>query len=335
MMPSRRGWVLLLGLALIIGFPLIAHLLDDPFLLTIGTRVLIYGIAVIGLDLLIGYAGLVSFGHAAFFGLGAYTVGILAHHSGEDTALPFLPWEWLGTLDGLVQFPLAMIVAGLFALVIGALSLRTSGVFFIMITLAFAQMLYHFMISLPTYNGEDGLTLMERSRLPGLDLYDDLHFYYLTAGLLILVALFVRRLVLSPFGMVIQAGRQNDNRLISLGIPLTRYRLTAFVISGSLTGLAGALVANQLDFVGPSLMHWTRSGEFMVMAILGGMGSVYGAPLGVAVLLGLEEVFGGFTEHWSLYLGAILLAVVLFARRGIYGWLVGPERSKKTERDHD
>lgn len=324
---TRYRLVVLSGLVGLLSFPLVAFLLDDPFLIVLATRILIYAIAVAGLDLIIGFGGMVSFGHAAFFGLGAYTVGILSHHALDSSPLPFLPFAWGGTLDGLVQFPLAVAVAAAFAGVIGALSLRTSGVFFIMITLAFAQMLFLFFVSLPTYNGEDGLNIWERSRFPFLDLYDDHHLYYFAAGLLIAVIWLLRRVVNSRFGMILRAGKQNDRRLITLGVPVNRYRLAAFVLAGAIAGLSGALAANLLEFAGPGMMHWTRSGEFMVMVILGGMGSIYGAFAGAVVLLGLEEALTGVTEHWALFLGPVLILVVLLARAGIFGLLAGRDPS--------
>lgn len=320
---TRYRIVVLAGLVLLAVFPFIANALGDPYLTVQATRIVIYAIAVAGLDLIIGFAGLVSFGHAAFFGLGAYAVGILAHHAMDDTTVPFLPFAWHGSLDGLVQFPVAILVAALFAALIGALSLRTTGVFFIMITLAFAQMLFHFFVSLPTYNGEDGLNIWERSRFPGLDLYNDFHLYYLSALLLVAVIWLLRRLVNSRFGMVLRAGKQNEQRLVALGVPVKRYRLAAFTIAGAIAGLSGALNANLVEFVGPSMMHWSQSGEFMVMVILGGMGSIHGALVGAVVLLGLEETLSDITEHWALFLGPILILVVLFARKGVFGFLAG------------
>ncbi len=316
---DRRRWVIFVGFLLLAALPAIAVWVDNPFLLTFATRVLIYAIAAAALDLIVGYGGLVSLGHAAFFGIGAYTVGILTHHASEGTAIPFLPGAWSGSLSAFVQFPLAILAAGGMAAAIGALCLRTRGVFFIMITLAFAQMLYFFMISLPTYGGEDGLNIWDRSTLPGLDLYDDTTLYYVTFGFLIGSLWLLRKIVRSRFGMVLQAARQNETRLISLGVPVTRYRLIAFTIAGAFAGLAGALMANLLEFVGPGLMHWTRSGEFLIIVILGGLGSLFGPVAGAAVLLGLEEVLASYTDHWGLILGPILIAVVLFARGGIWG----------------
>ncbi|MBL6945641.1 MAG: branched-chain amino acid ABC transporter permease [Rhodospirillales bacterium] len=320
---SRKAVVHGIGLLMMLVLPFAADAVGEPFLTTIASRILIYALVAASLDLILGFGAMVSFGHAAFFGVGAFVVGILTHHSYEATAIAFLPGGWTGTTAALIQWPLAILTAGLLALVIGALSLRTTGVYFIMITLAFAQMLYYFMTSLPTYGGQDGLNLWERSTLPFLDLYDETQFYYLVLVLLLAFLGFARRIVNSRFGMVLRGCKQNETRMKALGFPVFRYKLTAFVIAGMGAGLAGALIANHTEFVGPGLMHWTRSGEIMVMVILGGMGTIVGPVLGAATLLLMEEGLSGFTEHWMVFLGPFLVFVVLFARRGLYGWLVG------------
>lgn len=323
---TRRTYVHGIGLMIMLTLPVVANAVGEPFLTTIASRVLIYAIAAVSLDLILGFGAMVSFGHSAFFGIGAYAVGILTHHAFNSEVIAFLPGDWTGSTAAVIQWPLAILAAGFFALVIGALSLRTQGVYFIMITLAFAQMLYYLMISLPTYGGEDGLNLWERSNLPPFDLYDDQQFYYLTAALLLAFLALTRRIVNSRFGMVLKGCKQNEPRMKSLGFPTYRYKLTAFVIAGMGAGLAGALAANHTEFVGPGMMHWTRSGEIMVMVILGGMGTLIGPVLGAATLLLMEEVLSQFTEHWMVILGPFLVIVVLFARGGIYGWLVGRER---------
>ena len=307
--------LILLGLAV----PHLADALGDPFLTNMATRMAIMGMAVASLGFLVGFAGLVSFGHAAFFGIGAYVVAILFKHHSEGMDIPFLPFAWEGSLNGLVQLPLAFAASFLFALLVGALSLRTKGVFFIMITLAFAQMLYHFMISLPDYGGEDGLSIWERSQFPGLDLYDDYDFYYLCFGLLVAVLLLLRMIIHSSFGVVIRAASQDEARLATLGVPVFRYRLLAFALAGGIAGLSGALAANLYEFSGPGLMHWSRSGEMLVMLILGGMGSLFGGVAGAIMFIGLEEILAGWTEHWAIILGPILILVVLFARGGLMG----------------
>ena len=320
---GRRRTVLAAAFALLLVLPPLAEAAGEPFLVTLASRVLIYGLAALSLDLLVGYGGMVSFGHAAFLGVGAYVVGILGLHSFEGSALPL--FGGTGSDLALIQWPLAMLVAALVALVVGALSLRTRGVAFIMITLAFAQMLYHLAISVPAYGGQDGLNLWRRSVMPGLDLHDDTTFYYVVLTILLAVLLLARRLVDSRFGMVLRGCKQNEQRLLSLGVPTYRYKLAAFTIAGAIAGLAGALLANQTEFVGPGLMQWTRSGLLLVFVILGGLGTLYGPIAGAAVFLVLEDTLSGWTEHWMLVLGPILVFVVLFARRGIYGWLAGAE----------
>ncbi len=303
--------------------PVAAYLFDEPYLLTLFSRVLIYGLAAASLDLLIGYGGLVSFGHAAFFGAGAYSVGILAYQADEGSALISWPIEILGTNSALVAWPVAVLVAALLGVVIGALSLRTRGIHFIMITLAFAQMLFFVFVSLERYGGDDGLSMNQRNTFAGLDLANDNLFYYVSLGLLALFLFLALRLTRSRFGLLIQASKQNDHRLRALGFPLFRYQLACFVLGAAGAGLAGALIANQTEFVSPGLMHWSRSGELLVMVILGGIGTLTGPVLGAAALLLLEEGISAYTEHWMLYLGPILILVVLFARRGLHGALCG------------
>lgn len=320
---DRRTAVHLVGLSILLVLPFAAEAAGDPFLTIVASRILIYAIAAISLDIILGYGGMVSFGHGAFFGVGGYAVGILTHHALDGSDVPWLPGDWTGTTLALVQLPLAVVAAGVVGAIIGALSLRTRGVYFIMITLAFAQMLYFFMISLPTYGGQDGLNLWERSALPGIDLYDGRQFYYFVLALLLGFLGLAARIVNSRFGMVIRGCRQNEPRLQALGYPTYRYKLAAFVFSAMGAGLAGALIANHNEFVGPGMMHWTRSGEIMVMVILGGMGTLFGPVVGAAALLLIEEVLSQYTEHWMIILGPFLVLVVLFARNGLYGWLVG------------
>lgn len=313
--------MLLGALAIALLLPPAALALDEPFYVSLASRMLIYGLAAASLDLILGFGGMVSFGHAAFFGAGGYAVGILYMHGFEGSAfLGLVP----GSDSALLVWPAATLTGGLLALIIGAISLRTGGVYFIMITLAFAQMLYFLFVSLEAYGGDDGLSLYGRSALPGFDLRDDTTFYYLVLALLLLFLWLGRRLVDSRFGMVLRGVRENERRMTALGFPVYRYKLAGFVIAGAVAGLAGALIANQTEFVSPSLMHWTRSGQIMVMVILGGMGTLFGPVLGAVAFLLLEEVLAGWTEHWMIVLGPLLIFVVLFARRGIFGWLVGP-----------
>ena len=308
---SGRPWlrnvaiaVLLLALVLL---PVYVELGGSRFLLTLFTRILILAMAAVSLNLILGYGGMMSFGHAAYIGIGGYAVGMLAHE---------------GIYTGFVQWPVALAASALFALVIGALSLRTRGVYFIMITLAFAQMAYYVVAGLARYGGDDGLTIYKRSQFfEPLNLSSKVQFYYLCVALLYASIYLVWRIVNSRFGLVIQGARSNDTRMRAIGFPTYRYKLVCFVISGTLCGLAGALLANHTDFVSPAMMYWTRSGDLIIMVVLGGMGSAFGPLFGAVALLVLEEVLSGITEYWQIILGPLLLLVVLFARGGIDGLL--------------
>ncbi|MCB1759581.1 MAG: branched-chain amino acid ABC transporter permease [Gammaproteobacteria bacterium] len=303
--------------------PWLADAFGDPYLVTLFSRILIYALAAVSLDLIIGYGGMVSLGHAAFVGSGAYVVAILAFHLQEGAPL------FGGFLDiqandqALLVWPLAVVISALLAALIGAISLRTRGMQFIMITLAFAQMLYYLFVSLEGYGGDDGISLWSRSRLPGLDLADNVNFYYVCLASLLLFLWLMRRLVYSRFGRVVRGTRENQPRMESLGFPVYRYQLAAFTIAGAGAGLAGVLLANQNEFVSPGLLHWTHSGELIVMVLLGGMGTLLGPVFGAAALLLMEELLSAYTEHWMFFLGPFLILVVLFAKRGIYGWICG------------
>jgi branched-chain amino acid transport system permease protein len=323
---NRRSLCITISALLLVLLPLLSSMAGEPYMVSLFSRILIYGLAAASLDLILGYGGLVSLGHAAFFGAGAYAVGILAHHDFEKTVLISWPLNIPGSDSAMIAWPIAIVVAALLAAVIGALSLRTSGMQFIMITLAFAQMLYYFFVSLESYGGDDGLTLFARNTLPGFDLNDDVQFYYVCLLLLILFLFLAGRLVESRFGMVIRGSRESDKRMRALGFPTYRYKLLCFVIAGATAGLAGALIANQIEYVSPGLMHWTRSGVILVMVLLGGSGTLYGPVIGAAAFLLLEEFLSIYTEHWMLYFGPALILVVLFARHGIYGILVGREK---------
>ena len=322
---TRKFFFLGTGALLLILLPPIANLIGEPYLISLFSRILIYALAAVSLDLILGYGGMVSLGHAAFFGIGAYVVSIFSFHSFEGSAIISWPITLQGHASGLVAWPVALLVCALLAAVIGALSLRTSGMHFIMITLAFAQMLYYFFVSLEAYGGDDGLSLFSRNTLPGLDLADDAHFYYLCLALLLAFLFFAWRMVRSRFGMVIRGSRENEKRMQALGFPTFRYKLACFIIAGTAAGLAGALIANQTEYVSPGLMHWTRSGEILIMVLLGGMGTLFGPVLGAATLLLLEEFLSIYTEHWMVYLGPFLILVVLFAKHGIYGIIAGRE----------
>ena len=309
---SVRTVALAVGLLALALVPPIAEMLQQPFYVDLFRRTMIFAIAALSLDLILGYGGLVSFGHAAYLGLGAYAVGVLTHH---------------GIQNGFLQWTLAIVGSALVALVIGAVSIRTSGIYFIMITLAFTQMLYYLGLSIEEYGADDGMRLAARSRFGGLlDLRDPTTFYYLVFAVLVLFLYVAHRMVNARFGMVLRATKANEPRARAVGFSPYGYKLTAFVIAGAMCGLAGALLVNHTEYLTPEFMHWTRSGEIMFMVILGGMGTLVGPVVGAVVLLLLEDVLSAWTTHWQMILGPILLLVVLFARGGLVGLLPGRRR---------
>lgn len=311
---------LLLGLALL---PLYVSVTGNLFLLTLFTRILILALAAVSLNLILGYGGMMSFGHAAYLGVGGYAVGILAFE---------------GFTSGFIQWPVALAASALFALVVGALSLRTRGVYFIMITMAFAQMAYYVASGMARYGSDDGLGLDSRSKFGSLlNLSNKTTFYYVCFVLLCACILLIWRLTNSRFGMVLRGVRSNETRMRALGFPTYRYKLAGFVIAGMMCGLAGALIANHTEFVSPSMMFWTRSGDLIVMVVLGGMGTLFGPVFGALALLFLEQFLPALIsgvvkafdpasavkagEYWQIVLGPLLLLVVVFARGGIDGLL--------------
>jgi len=304
----RANLVSVLSLVALALVPALSLATGEPFYLERFTHIMIFAIAAMSLDLILGYGGLVSFGHAAYLGIGAYAVGILSFH---------------GIGNGLVHFAAAILASGLAAAAIGFVSLRTSGVHFIMITLAFSQMLYYLAESLNLYGGDDGLNIAHASSFGGvIDLGDPLQRYYFVFAWLALFLYLGRRLVDARFGLLLQGVRSNERRMTAIGFPTFRYKLAAFVISGIVCGVAGALFANLHLFVSPSIMYWTRSGEIMMMVILGGMASLIGPVLGAVAYLLLESVLSRATEHWQAYLGPILILVVLFSKGGLFGLFV-------------
>jgi len=313
---APRTLALVAVLALLAAVPPVAAAFGQPFYLDLFRRIMIFAIAATSLNLILGYGGMVSFGHAAYLGVGAYAVGVLAHH---------------GITNGFVQWALAIGGSALVALVIGAVSIRTSGIYFIMITLAFTQMLYYLGVSIEEYGGDDGMRVKTLSQFPGLlDLADPAAFYYLVLALLVAVLWVSGRLVRSRFGMVIRAAKSNEARTRAIGFSPYPYRLVAFVVAGAICGLAGALLVNHTAYLTPEFMNWTRSGELMFMVILGGTATAAGPLFGAAALLLLEDLLQGWSllpqwvrDYWQLYLGVILVLVVLFARRGLAGLLPG------------
>ncbi|POF28236.1 branched-chain amino acid ABC transporter permease [Roseibium marinum] len=312
-------------LALFVAIPLWAVMADEPFTITLMTRAAVFAIAAIGLNVALGLGGLVSLGHAVFFGLGGYAMGILAHHAQTYTALA----EWPLLIEGTKSMPViwltAIAVSSLAALAIGILSLRTAGVYFIMITLAFGQMFFFFAISWSEYGGEDGLSIYVRNGFPGLNTLDPIQFYGLCLALLCLVLVFVWRLAKSPFGLALNAARQAPVRVETVGLDPARLRLVAFVLSGAIAGLAGALFADLNRFVSPVMFSWQTSGEIMIFVILGGVGRLFGPVVGALVFVALEHWLGELSEFWHIYLGLLLLLIVLFGRGGLIGMVSGRE----------
>jgi len=309
-MRARRA-LLIVGLAVLAVTPLLASLLDQPYYIDLLRRVMIFAIAALSLNLILGYGGMVSFGHAAYLGVGGYAVAILAQQ---------------GIHNGFVQLAVAVGASAFLALVIGAVSIRASGVYFIMITLAFTQMLYFLGISLDTYGGDDGMRLAARSDFAGMiDLGNSTVFYYVVLVVMVAFLYAIHRIVNSRFGMVIRAAKSNEARTRAIGFSPYPYRLGAFVIAGAMCGVAGMLFVNHTAYLTPDFMHWTRSGEILFMVILGGIGTTVGPVLGAFVLLLLEDLLSGWTEHWQIILGPFLIVVVLFARRGLAGLFSGRE----------
>jgi branched-chain amino acid transport system permease protein len=302
---ARREW---LPVTLFIAFallPVAAAFDAETYLLGLFMRVMIFAIAALGLDLLVGYGALVSFGHAAFIGIGAYAVAILASH---------------GVTEAAISLPFALAAATAFAWLTGLVCLRTRGVYFIMITLAFGQMAYFFAGSLAPYGGDDGLTIHTRNTLFGLAAFKhERLFYYIVLGCLIGCYVLCRALVASRFGRVFRGARENPTRMVTLGFEIHHYQLMAYMMSGAFGGFAGFLLANASDFVSPAYMSWQRSGELIIMIIFGGIGTLHGAILGTLAFLLLGEWLSGLTEHWKMIFGPLLVLVVLLARGGLIG----------------
>lgn len=307
---TPRGLVTALILLVLAVLPLLTQAFDQRYLLSIGTRIVIWSIAAVSLNMILGYGGLVSFGHAMFFGIGGYAVGILSAE---------------GISSGWIQWPVALLAATAWAALIGALSLRTRGLYFIMITLAFAQLVYYVGSGLEAYGGDDGLNI-SRSRFPGLiDLRDKASFYWLCFALLCASLWFCSRYANSRFGLVIRGARSNELRMTALGFPVFRYRLAAFTIAGALGGLSGILLANEGAYISPAMMSWVKSGDLIVIVVLGGMGTLFGPLYGTIAFFVLEEALPpllnlahkGWGEYWMIVFGPLLVLIALYARGGI------------------
>lgn len=321
---SLLNAAILLGL---VAVPLWAHLSEEPFTVTLATRAVILALAAAGLNIALGIGGLVSLGHAAFFGIGGYAMGILAFHAQSYTPLMEWPLAVAGTKSMPVIWLAALLASGFAAFLIGLLSLRTGGVYFIMITLAFGQMFYFFTISWATYGGEYGMSIYVRNGFPGLNTLVPIQFYGLCLVALLLVLGLTALLRRSAFGLALNAARQAPERVRAVGLDPYRLRLAAFTLSGAVTGLAGALYADLNRFVSPSMFSWQLSGELIVFIILGGTARLFGPVVGAVLFVVLEHLLGGVTEFWHIWLGLILLLVVLFGQGGLIGLVAGRTRT--------
>ncbi len=327
-----RGSVIVLVMILLALVPVLAAVTDNAFYLDVATRLVILAMAAVSLNLILGNGGMISLGHAAFIGIGAYSVGIPAYYD---------------MYNGFIQIPLAIAASALFALITGAICLRTKGVNFIMITMAFAQMLFFAFVSIEEYGGDDGLVINVRSEFGGLiDLEDNVSLYYLSFVSLLAVLYLVHRIVNSRFGMVIGGAKGNERRMQSLGFNTYRYQLTAYVIAGAICGYAGTLLGSFTNFISPEMLDWSRSGELLFMVVLGGTGTLFGPVLGAAAFLLLEEylsplqdylLFDGAGIYWQFSFGIILILVVLFGKGGIVGFLdrLDEKRQRRKAKGHD
>ena len=300
------AWMIPVLFILLAAVPFVAQAMGEPFYVTFFARVLVYALAACALNLVLGFAGLVSFGHAMFIGLGCYAVGILSYY---------------GISDGWLQLLTAVVVCALVGLVVGAVCLRTSGIGFIMITLAFAQMFYFLMVSMTTFGGDDGLNINDPSNFGLFELSGSTEVYWAAWAVLLAVSIFLARLKKSPFGMVLQATHINPRRVNAFGYSVFRVQLAAYVMSGVLTGLAGVLLANLTAFASPSYMSWPVSGELIVMLVIGGLGTITGPIVGAIAFLVMEEFFKGLTQHWMLIMGPVIVVIALVSKNG-FAWLI-------------
>lgn len=309
--------------------PLVARTFEDPFLIRVFTRAIVFGIAAVSLNFVLGFGGMVSLLHAGLIGIGGYVIAILAHHDFTAEPLASWPFEIVGTSDLAMSLPIAILVCALVAAATGFVSLRTTGAYFIMITLAFNQMIYYFFVSLQQYGGDDGLQIQTNLTFLGHDVTGRVTFYYIALAALLFTLVFVSRLVDSRFGIVLRAAAQNERRVVALGIPPLRYKLLAFMISGTLTGLAGVLLAAGQQFISPVDMSWVRSGDFVVMAVLGGVSVVWGPLIGAIAFVVLELLLESWTPHWQLVFGLLIVLMITFLHGGLadlWGMVLGRSR---------
>jgi branched-chain amino acid transport system permease protein len=307
---SRAKLTIAVTAFVVVALPVVATLTARPFWITIATQIVIYALAVAALDFIVGYGKMLSLGHAAFFSIGAYTVAYAANH---------------GSNSALLNWPLATAIAAVFAALIGAVCVRTAGFYFIMITLAFAQMIYYLAIGIKALGGDDGLPMPARDVLPGVDLANPLVFYFVALGLLCIFVVLSQRAIRARFGTVLRAATQNERRTTAVGFNVHRYRWLAFTISGAVTGLAGALFGDFTRIASPDYANWLQSGDLLVMLILGGAATLLGPLFGAAAFVVLQTYLIGITDHWMVILGPVLILVVLAGKRGLAGLIAGKD----------
>ncbi len=310
---SPRVIAVVVFMLLLAAVPLISAAIGQSYYVTLVTRILVFGLAAASLNLILGYGGLVSFGHALYLGIGAYTVGILSFH---------------GISNGWIHLVVTLALSALVSFLTGLVCMRTSGVAFIMITLAFAQMFYFLGVSLKQYGGDDGLTITQRSDFgPLFSIQGNTGLYYLALGLVAATLYLSWRFVHARFGRLLLGTKSNIRRMRALGFPVLRYQVAAYVISGCICGVAGLLLANFTNFASPAYMYWTVSGDLIVMVILGGIATIMGPLVGAAVYVILETVLSAYTQHWMVILGPVIVLIALLANRGLYGLLLAREPS--------
>jgi branched-chain amino acid transport system permease protein len=311
MLSKLKLWILIVSFLILAALPMITQYIDEPFYIDLMARVMIFSIAAMSLDFILGYGAMISFGHALYLGLGTYAVGVMAHYE---------------LTNGWLQLLVCISGTAFIAFILGLISLRTSGIYFIMITFALAQMFYFLGISLEAFGGDDGLPIDTRSEFFSFfDLNEAWNMYYLILGTMTVTAIVLWKVINSRFGMVVRGSHSNDARMQAIGFPTMKYRLAAFVIAGVVCGLAGFLLGNLTEFLTPEYMHWFRSGELMIMVMVGGMGTLFGPLFGAFAYLMVEDFLANFTEYWQFYFGPMLILLVLFAKQGLWGMLPGKE----------
>ena len=316
---KKFNLIIVLG---IFAFSLIGYVVNEPYFITLATKIVILGIAGCALNLILGFGGMVSFGHAMFFGVGSYVAAISAFHSMNGGSINLIFFDFNGSNQMLFNWFLAVIFSMFFALVVGSISIRTSGVYFIMITLAFAQMTYYFSVGWTKYGGEDGLSTYVRNDLFSINTMLPLNFFIICFSCLCVVGFVLNSVINSNFGNFLKGCKENEEKMISLGLNPYTLKLTAFVISGAITGLAGALYVDLNRFVSPTSLSWQTSGELIVLVILGGSARLFGPLLGAIVFILLEQFLGEVTENWQFWLGVILVLIVLYFPKGVSGFFI-------------